>query len=628
MLSVVLGLCGSNNRFFIRMSFKSGHCIGIDLGTSTTSAAVFRNNDYEILNVKRDSQCFDSVVTYTESTRSVGMERTVSKNRSSATVYEVKRLIGRKFKDVQEEVQRSQWSYEVREGESGNVEINLLIGPPNDCISRVVTPEQVSADILSCIRESAMKYLDTKEIERCIITCPVQFSTEQRRATLSAGFLAGFTNIQLVAEPTAAAIAFAEVFDKMAQGERHYCVYDFGGGTFDASIVYRKGNTYRVLNTAGDAHLGGKDIDVAIMTDITKRIKYRNLELNPRRLLDFKMACKEAKEQLSVLDTTDIDLVFCKWENEDDAESISITREQLAVICRPIISKTLKVVKSVLASCSPPLTAEDIDMVFLMGGSSSLRSVKEEVATLFDPSKICMDSQCLAKAGIAIGASRIASCVDLQSQSNLMSETPELQFVDVSPHEIRLLCGGKTEVILPHKTPIGESRSIRILPVESGKGFARLVITAGRTNSLQDNTYLGTLKIPLRNDRVAEEQPLVVTVRVTGNDLVDVTVVDELGRHGYHAVLNAGLSEERCNDLKQIQLARKVEEQEIQKLKVNISEYCCKCRQKLTENESDVLGEVEELDRRATNETLTVEGLAEIKRRVECILEHLFLVCF
>ena len=181
------------------MSFKPGSCIGIDLGTSTTSAAVLKHGRYEILFLKSDSLNFDSVVTYNESSRSVGIERKVSKNRSSATVYEVKRLLGRKFKDIQKELQHSRWSYEVREGESGNAEINLLIGPPNKCISRIITPEQVSADILSYIREFALKYLDTNDIESCVITCPVQFSTEQRRATLSAGYLAGFTNVQLVA---------------------------------------------------------------------------------------------------------------------------------------------------------------------------------------------------------------------------------------------------------------------------------------------------------------------------------------------------------------------------------------------------------------------------------------------
>ena len=150
------------------------------------------------------------------------------------------------------------------------------------------------------------------------------------------------------------------------------------------------------------------------------------------------------------------------------------------------------------------------------------------------------------------------------------------------------------------------------------------------TDSLIDNTYLGTLKIPLRSDRIAEEQPLVVTVHVTGNDLVDVTVVDEFGRHGYHAVLNAGLSEERCNDLKRIQLARQVEErghQEIQKLIVDISKCCDKCRLKLADSQSNVLREVEELNGRITNQNLTVEKLIAIKSRVECILAHLFPVC-
>ena len=600
-------------------------CIGIDLGTSTTVAAVIKNGRCEILRVKGNSINFDSIVTYSSGGKHVGRPPSIRRNNAAATIFEIKRIIGRKYKEAVKEVEANKWPFTVLEGENGTTAIELEINNRNEIIKQLVTPEQVDADILSIIRDAAEKYLGVPKIDRCIITCPVEFSTEQRRATLSAGYLAGFPNIQLVAEPTAAAIAFAEKFDRDASTPRHYLVYDFGGGTFDASVVYRHENAYRVINTAGDPHLGGKDVDVVLMDYVLGCISRRHLQVKKRKMGDLKIACKEAKELLISEPMYNMELVFCEpmegYEDnydENDVPPIGITQRQLATLCKPIILRTIEVVRTVLSTCNPPLSSDDIDKVFLMGGSSNLEAVKDELRNLFRPDQLLEDALLLAKGGIALGAVRIASCTELPKPDNL-------SFQDVSSHEVRLVCGSTAQIILPQKTPIGEPRSLRILPTDYQKSTARFIFTAGLTDALEDNVHLGTVRIPMDPIRLPEEQPFLVTVKVQSNDLIDVVVTNELVGKGYHFVLNAGLTDTMCKDLKMLYLKKMQVEKEqklIVDLKSAIHNTCTACLKRLTAEQEEERQHLYDYEYRVDNENLTEEQLREILNRVNSLYNY------
>ena len=663
------------------MSSTQYSCIGIDLGTSTTASAVMKNGRCEILRTQGASINMDSIVTYSTSGKIVGHPPRNLAKTAKSTIYEIKRVIGRKFKDIREEIEINKWPFTVIEGENGSTAVELEISDKGKVIKQVITPEQVDADILTPIRDLAERFLNVQPIDLCIITCPVEFSTEQRRATLSAGYLAGFPNIQLVAEPTAAAIAFAEKFDKEVSSPRYYLVYDFGGGTFDASVVYRDGNAYRVVNTAGDPYLGGKNVDVKLMEYVQECIADRHLQVKKRRLGDFKAACREAKELLINTAIHCIDLDFCEamkgYEDEvdDDNISINITQRQLAQLCSPIIRKTIDVVRSVLATCDPPLTPDEIDKVFLMGGSTNLTAVKDELTKLFRPEQLVDDPTELAKGGIAIGAVRIASSLELQNPSNFVpsscsqaatpatpatptaltssiatnqlqyltsslassicstctSKSSELSFRDVSSHEIRLVCGGTSHVILPQKTPIGEPRSLRVFPKDLQKTSARFVFTAGLTDVLEDNIHLGTIRIPLNPSLLPEEQPFLVTVSVKSNDLVDVMVVNELVGKGYHIVLNAGLTETMCKDLKMARLAKEQidrEQKQIQDLKVMIIGICDDCVNGLPKEREEERAQVRNYMHRVNNESLSVDQLKAILNSVSSISHYTYICLF
>ena len=177
---------------------------------------------------------------------------------------------------------------------------------------RIVSPEEVASYILLEVKKQAEKYCGCT-IKHCIITCPVIFDALQRKATMEAGYLAGFDIVELITEPCAAAVAYALRFDPNPDKEHHYLVYDLGGGTFDVSVVKRSKNTFRVIRTGGDDHLGGKDVDLKLMAAVEERMENTSLKLKKNGKLLFKMRSKQAKESLSEVDSVTLDdVVNCR----------------------------------------------------------------------------------------------------------------------------------------------------------------------------------------------------------------------------------------------------------------------------------------------------------------------------
>lgn len=268
--------------------------IGIDLGTTTSCGAIFRNGQLENISRSATRSTIDSVIKIDHG-NAVCMNINPGTKVNTGFVYEIKRLIGRKYEDVKEEVEKNKWPFEVVEGENGFVKVKVRVQKEE----HIYKPEEIASFILSNIKKSAEAYLG-ETINSCVIGCPVDFTQDQRNATISAGILAGFDkdHISLIKESTAAAIAYANKFDAKTEGRRVYVVYDFGGGTFDASVVERIGTSYRTLSTAGDHNSGGKDIDVALMNHVIMRLERKGKRINPRRIGRLKFGCKQAKEEL------------------------------------------------------------------------------------------------------------------------------------------------------------------------------------------------------------------------------------------------------------------------------------------------------------------------------------------
>ena len=595
--------------------------IGIDLGTSTTSAAIFRKGKLETLRLSTESK-INSTVTFKGDEIQVGIDVNSSFARSGVTVYETKRLIGRKFCDIQNEIDINKWSFEVVEGKDGMAAIKVPTNPKSGDNYRIVSPEEVASYILLEVKKHAERYCGCT-IKHCIITCPVIFDALQRKATMEAGYRAGFDIVELITEPCAAAVAYALQFDPNPDKEHHYLVYDFGGGTFDVSVLKRSKNTFRVIRTGGDDHLGGKDADLKLMTLVEERMKNNNLKLKKNGRLLFKMRCKQAKESLSEQESTTLDLDF----TSEEAEGMTITASYLSYLATHLIEQTLEIVLNVLHACSPPLEPSDIDYVFLMGGSTRLRIVISKLSTLFAKERIVVDVRDLVDSGIAQGALLIAegkrSAHATQPERYYAGNpVPSLQIFDICPQAIRIACEENTFVVIPEQTPMGVPRWIRLVPLSNSYRYTDIRIYMGNSEQWKLDRFLGTVRIPIRQNISSVAQTLIVKMTLLNWEEIDVEVECEFDHERYHSIVTMGLNKQNKIDLTELRAQSTLRDSissNGKDLKNKIAELCDKCREVLPSGDP-LRQEVDVLNQKAINKHLSNKELEAILSRIREIL--------
>ena len=390
--------------------------IGIDLGMTTSCAFVPYNGGLENLVHQGNRNTIDSVIKITPKGTCVLTVDTAAHARQlegKGCVYEAKRLIGRKYAEVENEVKKNQWPFEVFEGDDGYAAIRVTLrdkGKDGKIMEekRELYPEDVGSYILRDMKERAERLLDVP-VDSCVIGCPVKFSFDQRKRTVEAAVLAGFDedNISLYPESTLAAIAYAKEYDREATESRVYLVYDCAGVAFNASIVTRNGNEYKTIAAKGDGNCGGKDIDARLMSVIREDLEDYGYEINENRLSKMKFACKQMKELLLTNSSYEMCCDFVKLRNEDDDDYPykRMTIAAVDAIAKPVIAHTLDIVKRLLSKT--PYTVDNIDYVFLVGGSSKLNGMRVSLEKLFGAEKVKCDTFCLCEAAIAKGAALV-----------------------------------------------------------------------------------------------------------------------------------------------------------------------------------------------------------------------------
>ena len=593
----------------------SSYCLGIDLGTTTTYAAVWKNGRPEPLIPMSGILGIDSVVTFKPNNTIVGRIANTRGLRSGSTVYEVKRIIGKTYEEVKDEIEKNKWSFEVICDSEGNAIIKVVVSQGNTKKELLFKPEDISSLILEEEKKKAELLLGSEDIDTCVITCPVKFSLAQRRATLEAGYLAGFNNVVLVAEPTAAAVAFAYKFDSSSQGTRTYLVYDFGGGTFDASVLQRNGSNYKILAVDGDEHLGGKDIDVLIMNHIEEWIKKQGLSISKSKRLAFKMECKVAKEMLLIHPDYSMDLDFCDGiEDEDNPPSYYLTKSCLNHLIQPIIQKTIDIVQSVLQKCSPPLQPTDIDYVFLMGGSSKLEYVESMLSTIFPNERILNDSNELGCFGIAFGATLIAHNKELRSNVSLTTEestegtSSSMSFTDLIPCTISIHCDNQMITFLEKEKPMKEISTVFVIPKE------RKETTCIEFYYEQGKYYtkIGYMRIPQVSSAYLEEQVLQIQGHMISSDSLDITVYQQISHKSYHTVLSIGLNDTIRNSLSlhRSQLATSKREEEQYNQLVSKFLEVSQAQAKNPDADPALVESINSMEWKISNSSVTTEELA------------------
>ena len=532
--------------------------VGIDLGTTTSCAFVPYKGGLENIVHEQNRNTIDSVIKFTPTGACVLNVDTAARARQlegKGCVYEAKRLIGRKFMDVKEEVKKNQWPFEVFEGDDGYAAIRVTLryrGNDGKMIEekRELYPEEVGAYILRDLKERAEKLLDVPA-DSCVIGCPVDFSFDQRKKTVEAAVLAGFTldSISLYPESTLAAIAYAEEYDKEATKPRVYLVYDFGGGAFSASIVKREENAYRTIATEGDENCGGKDIDVRVMSVIREDLKDEDYEINENRISRMKFACKQMKELLLTNKSYEMccDFVRLRNEDEDDYPVKRMASAAVDAIAKPVIDHTLNIVKKLLNKSR--YTVNDIDYVFMMGGSSKLNGVRVSLERVFGSEKVKCDTVCLCEAAIAKGAALVSFKeilpVKVVDRPPIPPIVPPRPLIDTMPYSVMIKTTDGEVELVPKGAPMNHEFFKYVFP-SSTSNSAVIEFGVRYGDAL---TSIGSISIPVNGSKGMRALPLRVEARMEGCEVMNVCVKNEMDSSvAYTVTIKLSMNEEEIKE--------------------------------------------------------------------------------
>jgi molecular chaperone DnaK len=482
--------------------------VGIDLGTTNSAvAATLEGGRAEIIPNAEGGRTTPSVVAFTEDgQRLVGqVARRQAILNPEATIYSAKRFIGRKWGEVDEEAKIV--SYKVVKG-------------PNDAVrfevrGREYAPEEISALVLRKLADDAGKFLGERVTE-AVITVPAYFNDAQRQATKDAGRIAGLEVLRIINEPTAAALAYG--LDK--KGAETVLVFDLGGGTFDVSILEVGDGVVEVRATSGDGHLGGDDFDKRVvdwMAEEFKKDQGIDLRDDPQALQRLYEAAEKAKVELSTTTTTQINLPFVTADASGPKHlNLSLSRSKFDQLTADLVDRTRRPVEQALSDAK--LTADDIDEVILVGGSTRIPAVQELVRRLTggkDPNMTVNPDEV-----VAIGAALQAGV--------LKGEVEDVVLLDVTPLSLGLeTMGGVMTKVIERNTTIPARRTETFSTAEDNQTAVDIVVLQGERELAADNRQLARFRLDGIRPAPRGMPQVEVTFDTDANGILNVSARDK-----------------------------------------------------------------------------------------------------
>jgi molecular chaperone DnaK len=446
--------------------------IGIDLGTTLSVVAVIEGGEPKVITNVEGERLTPSIVAIDKKgERTVGLlaKRQAITNPEN-TVFSIKRLMGRKFSDrvVQEDIKRL--PYKIVEASNGDAKV--VMG------GKEYSPPEISAMILQKLKADAEAYLGEK-VTDAVITVPAYFNDSQRQATKDAGTIAGLNVIRIINEPTASALAYG--LDK--KKEELIAVYDFGGGTFDISILELGEGTFQVKSTNGDTHLGGDDIDQKVMDWLCDEFKKEagiDLKQDRMALQRLKDAAEKAKKELSTVAQTDINLPFITADASGPKHmNINLTRAKLEQISHDLIERSIEPCRKALADAN--VTTAQINDVILVGGQTRMPKIQDVVRQFFgrEPVKSVNPDE-----AVALGAAIQAGV--------LKGDVKEVLLLDVTPLTLSIeTLGGVATPLIQRNTTIPTSKSQVFSTASDNQPSVEINILQGERPMAADNRSLG-----------------------------------------------------------------------------------------------------------------------------------------
>jgi molecular chaperone DnaK len=480
--------------------------IGIDLGTTNSVVAVMEGGDPVVIPNAEGGRTTPSVVAFTkDGERLVGqVAKRQAVTNPKQTIFSIKRLMGRRFSEVQEEVKRL--PYKVVEGPNGMAAVEIQ--------GKRYSPPEISAMILQKMKQTAEDYLG-HTVEKAVVTVPAYFNDSQRQATKDAGKIAGLDVVRIINEPTASALAYG--LDK--KKEEKIAVYDLGGGTYDISVLELAEGVFEVKSTNGDTHLGGDDFDQRLIEWLVaefKRDQGIDLSKDPMALQRLKEAAEKAKMELSTVTQTDINLPFITADQSGPKHlNMSLTRAKFEQLVEDLIQRTIPPMQQALKDAS--LDPKRVDEVILVGGSTRVPKIQQIVKDNFgkEPNKSVNPDEV-----VAIGAA-IQGGV-------LGGEVKDVLLLDVTPLSLGIeTLGGVTTVLIPRNTTIPTKKSETFSTAEDNQTTVEIHVLQGERQMAMDNRTIGKFQLTGIPPAPRGMPQVEVTFDIDANGILHVSAKDK-----------------------------------------------------------------------------------------------------
>jgi L1 cell adhesion molecule like protein len=493
---------------------NTGPSIGIDLGTTKSCVGVWKNNAVEIIANDQGNRTTPSYVAFTDSERLIGE---AAKNQAAMnpknTVFDAKRLIGRKWGDKVVADDMKLWPFSVvKQGDRPVIQVDYK-GE-----KKIFTPEEISSFVLTKMKKTAENYLGT-DVKNAVITVPAYFNDAQRQATKDAGTIAGLHVMRIINEPTAAAISYG-LGKQDKTGEVNVLIFDLGGGTFDVSLLTIEEGIFEVKSTAGDTHLGGEDFDQRIMNHFVREFKKKHkkdLTTSDRAIRRLRTACERAKRTLS--SSTQATIEIDSLHEGIDFNS-NLTRARFNDLCQDYFNGCIEPVEKVMRDAK--MDKNSVDEVVLVGGSTRIPKIQELIMKFFNGKEPCKSIN--PDEAVAYGAAVQAAILS----GDTSEATKDILLIDVTPLSLGIeTAGGMMSKLINRNSTIPCKKTQTFSTYADNQPGVLIQVYEGERSRTKDNNRLGKFELSGIPPAPRGVPQIEVTFDLDANGILNVSAEDK-----------------------------------------------------------------------------------------------------